>query len=220
MKYIVSFSGGKDSTALLLYAIHKYGKENIKVVFADTGAEFPETFEYLSYIEKKLGIEIGIAKNRKWDFFSYSRSRCKMPDSKNRFCTQLLKLDPLSVWITANANRKTDIILTGERRQESKRRSVYEETYYNKKMRMNGIRPLLDYTTKFIFDEIRKAGLLPHPVYDIWDRLGCYCCVFNTVDEWRQLEKHHSSLFAKIANFEDEIGCTVKKGISLRQLVG
>ena len=218
MKYVVSFSGGKDSTALLLYAMHKCGKENIKVVFADTGAEFPETFEYIRYIEKRLNVKIHIAKNRKWDFFSYSRSRCKMPDSKNRFCTQLLKLDPISVWITANANRKTDIILTGERRQESKRRSVYEEVYYNKKMRMQGIRPLLEVSTKSIFAEIRRAGLAPHPIYSIWDRLGCYCCVFNTVDEWKQLEKHHPLLFKKIADLEKEIGYTVKKGISLRQL--
>lgn len=48
----------KDSTALLLWAIAKYGRDNIVVVAADTGAEFPETFEYCEYIEKKLGVKI------------------------------------------------------------------------------------------------------------------------------------------------------------------
>jgi len=48
----VSYSGGKDSTATLLWTLSKYGKKDIVTVFNDTGAEFPETYEYLEYIEK------------------------------------------------------------------------------------------------------------------------------------------------------------------------
>lgn len=46
---IVSVSGGKDSTALLLLAIER-GTENLSAVFADTGHEHPETIEYVQYL--------------------------------------------------------------------------------------------------------------------------------------------------------------------------
>nr|BDD46682.1 hypothetical protein 21 [Bacillales bacterium] len=50
---VLSVSGGKDSTAMWIYAL----EEGIDVypVFADTGHEHPLTYEYVDYLEKKLG---------------------------------------------------------------------------------------------------------------------------------------------------------------------
>lgn len=55
-QHILSFSGGKDSTAMLLYAIEKGIKP--RVVFADTGHEHPVTYHYVDYVEEKTGIKI------------------------------------------------------------------------------------------------------------------------------------------------------------------
>lgn len=55
---LVSFSGGKDSTATLLLALERLPKANVFPAFADTGNEHPAVYEYLLYIEKKLGIRI------------------------------------------------------------------------------------------------------------------------------------------------------------------
>ncbi|MFD1179643.1 phosphoadenosine phosphosulfate reductase family protein [Paenibacillus puldeungensis] len=52
-KNIVSLSGGKDSTALWLYALGK--GVAVVPVFADTGNEHQKTYEYLEYLEKQLG---------------------------------------------------------------------------------------------------------------------------------------------------------------------
>lgn len=54
---IVSVSGGKDSTALLLLAIERE-TPNLQAVFADTGNEHPLTYEYLDYLEQKVSIPI------------------------------------------------------------------------------------------------------------------------------------------------------------------
>ncbi|OCX68252.1 hypothetical protein A6M27_13100 [Acidithiobacillus thiooxidans] len=56
--HIVGLSGGKDSTATLLIAIDRLGKENVQPVFADTGNEHPETYAYLEYLEESLGIHV------------------------------------------------------------------------------------------------------------------------------------------------------------------
>jgi len=54
---IVSVSGGKDSTALLLLAI-AMGAPNLRAVFADTGNEHELTLGYIDYLEQATGITI------------------------------------------------------------------------------------------------------------------------------------------------------------------
>lgn len=54
---VISISGGKDSTAMLLLALER-GMPNLVPVFADTGNEHPQTYEYVAYLEQSLDIEI------------------------------------------------------------------------------------------------------------------------------------------------------------------
>lgn len=54
---IVSVSGGKDSTATLLVAI-ALDAPNLQAVFADTGNEHEQTYEYLDYLQQVTGVPI------------------------------------------------------------------------------------------------------------------------------------------------------------------
>ncbi|WP_116893596.1 phosphoadenosine phosphosulfate reductase family protein [Pseudomonas syringae] len=54
---IVSVSGGKDSTATLLVAI-ALDTPNLQAVFADTGNEHEQTYEYLDYLALATGVTI------------------------------------------------------------------------------------------------------------------------------------------------------------------
>jgi 3'-phosphoadenosine 5'-phosphosulfate sulfotransferase (PAPS reductase)/FAD synthetase len=54
---IISISGGKDSTALLLLALERQ-PENLQAVFADTGHEHQQTYEYVRYLEQVTGVPI------------------------------------------------------------------------------------------------------------------------------------------------------------------
>ncbi len=54
---IISFSGGKDSTAMLLLAIERE-TDNLSAVFADTGNEHEQTYDYVRYIEQATGVPI------------------------------------------------------------------------------------------------------------------------------------------------------------------
>lgn len=54
---IINLSGGKDSTALLLLAI-QLGAENLTPVFCDTGHEHLDTYNYIDYLERALGVSV------------------------------------------------------------------------------------------------------------------------------------------------------------------
>lgn len=50
---VISVSGGKDSTALLLLAVERQ-PENLQAVFADTGNEHDLTYEYVQYLSETV----------------------------------------------------------------------------------------------------------------------------------------------------------------------
>lgn len=83
MKHIVSFSGGKDSSAMLLRMI-EIGMQVDMVLFADTGKEFPQLYAYVNRMEEyitNLGIEFKrVAPEKTWDdwfFGGYTRGFLK-----------------------------------------------------------------------------------------------------------------------------------------------
>lgn len=70
---ILSISGGKDSTAMLLLAIERE-TENMQAVFADTGHEHPLTYEYIEY----LNVEVYPIRTIRADFTEQIERRREM----------------------------------------------------------------------------------------------------------------------------------------------
>lgn len=62
--HVVSISGGKDSTATALLALDRASRagESCSFLFADTGHEHEITYQYLEYLQARLGIEIEVVR--------------------------------------------------------------------------------------------------------------------------------------------------------------
>lgn len=56
--HIISVSGGKDSTVTADIAIDRVGRDNCRFIFCDTGNEHQAVYDYLDYLEVRLGIKI------------------------------------------------------------------------------------------------------------------------------------------------------------------
>lgn len=56
--HVVSVSGGKDSAAALLLALDRVGRGGLRAIFCDTGNEDQAVYDYLSYLELALDIQI------------------------------------------------------------------------------------------------------------------------------------------------------------------
>lgn len=153
---LVSCSGGKDSTAMLLLAIERE-TPNLQVVFCDTGNEHKLTYEYIDYLQDKLGMKFLLAKadysekinkkrikliaenapQRRIDalvptgipFLDCALYHGRFPSTQSRFCTTELKRDAVKEQIYDPILKQgTDIISwQGIRWDESKARSCAKE---------------------------------------------------------------------------------------------
>ena len=58
---VVSFSGGKDSTAMLLKMLEQ-GEQVDVILFCDTGLEFPQLYDHIRKVEQEIHRKITTVK--------------------------------------------------------------------------------------------------------------------------------------------------------------
>lgn len=117
---VISYSGGKDSTAMLLLAIEM--KLNFYAVYQDTGFENSLHYKYLDYIEEKTEIKIHRVKSIKYNgMIDMIEKKNAIPNRIARFCTDNLKTDAMKRFI--KDHNDVNEIWVGVRQQESEARA-------------------------------------------------------------------------------------------------
>lgn len=237
MKVVVQFSGGKDSTAALLWTLEHITK-NPLVVFCDTGFESKVTYEYIDYVEAKLNIPIKRISSDKFDgMLDMVRKKSRFPSTNRRFCTSELKVKPMINFIL---DLNDDFIaIQGIRKDESNERSkmsnqctffkYYFEPYafttegkpklhtYRKpeikKFVENKVadilRPVFDWSAKQVVEYILSKGLVLNPLYKKgFKRVGCFPCIMCSQTEIRSLNLFYPDRVKEISEFEIETGAS------------
>lgn len=173
MKHIVCFSGGKDSTAMLLWAIENLTE--FDTVFCDTGWEHPDTYEYIEMINAKyLGGKL-ITLNSEGMRSLVARKK-RVPSARARFCTEELKVKPMIAWLEGIEDEKT--VYQGIRAEESHARSNMEPRMWSDDCDAWIERPLFRWTHAEVFALLKKNDLIPNPLYFLGARrVGCFPCV-------------------------------------------
>lgn len=84
MKHIISFSGGKDSTAMLLKMLEN-NMQIDEIIFCDTGKEFPQMYEHIKKVEDYIKRPITILKAEKsFDYYMFEHEKTKGKNNGNR----------------------------------------------------------------------------------------------------------------------------------------
>ena len=204
MKVLISFSGGKDSTSLILWAKEQGILDASDVVYCDTGWENPLTYDYIKYVGEQLGKEI-ITLQPDLNFLELAKKKKRFPSSQARFCTEELKLKPMKKYIEQYLPECE--ILVGVRAEESFSRSKLPERAFADYYGCDMVRPLIKWTWQQVFDIMKRHNIEPNPLYkNGMKRVGCFPCIMSGNQELKNMFERYPDSLAKLTEAENEIG--------------
>jgi len=196
----VAWSGGRCSTAVLHMALQV--DPNIKVLFNDTGVEFPETYQFIKELTKDWNINLTTLKPKttfwkvvkeygfpmlRGQYKNTSRSKDGRP-----MCCQFLKEEPL-------IRARIKCTITGIRACESRMRTfaIAQQGQYYKAKTLNRwqFHPIAFWSTKELLDYIAANKIPSNKIYTMGhDRCGCWPCTGYI--GWREhLAKSHPKMY-------------------------
>ncbi|MEW1550184.1 phosphoadenosine phosphosulfate reductase family protein [Streptomyces tsukubensis] len=195
VRHVLGISGGKDSSALAVYMRNRVPE--MEYFFCDTGAELPETYEYLNRLEAALGKSI-VRLNADRDFDHWMEVyQGTLPSPQMRWCTKNLKIKPLEDWVG------DDKVISYVAIRADENRLGYVST-----------KPNIEAVFPFREDGIDKDGVMRIldeagiglPDYYEWrTRSGCYFCFFQRKHEWVGLKERHPELFDRAVEYEEKV---------------
>ena len=198
IRHICGISGGKDSSALAVHLKQTRPELEIEYFFCDTGAELPETYEYLNKLEGVLGQPIArLNAERGFDHW-FEVFRGALPSPQMRWCTKNMKIKPLEDWIGDDQAVSYVAIRADEANRKgyvsTKPNIRTEFPFLDNNIDIDGVNGILD-----------DAGIAL-PEYYAWrTRSGCYFCFYQRKAEWVGLAEQHPELFEKARRIEQKV---------------
>ncbi|MDD3874754.1 MAG: phosphoadenosine phosphosulfate reductase family protein, partial [Methanosarcina sp.] len=195
MKVSVSYSGGKDSLAVLQLVDESL--EDYEIMFADTGLEFPETLENVKQVVEYYGKKLRTtsAGDSFWDSISVFGP----PTMDTRWCCKICKLGPITQLIDENYKGGC-LSFIGQRKYESHARSISKRVWKNPWVgNQIGASPIQDWTALHIWLYLFSTKAPYNTAYETgYDRMGCWLCTSSSLADFFQLEESHPELAKKL----------------------
>ena len=150
---------------------------------------------------------------------------------QGRWCSGNLKA-AVQDSVTSNLERTKSnvkvLVVSGERRGESKGRSRYNEmeihrTNAEKKARriVHQWRPVIDYSEKDVWEVLKRHKVNPHPCYRAgWNRCSCAMCIFSTPKLFAGIRELYPEEFELLKQDERILGFTLDNKCDLDTFVG
>jgi len=216
MRHVVSFSGGKDSTALLLMMLERRMQVD-DMVFCDTGVEFPQMYEHIEKVEKYTGRKVTVL-HRKHSY-EYLLEEVKKsdgtigyghPDMRRRWCTTALKSAPLRAYLKQYyAIIQYSGISASETIRTEKNADGHYRSYPLVEWGMTGADNL-----RYCRDKDFDWGGL----YDDFSRVSCFVCPLQRVSELKILYTKHPDLWRRLKKLDKKSPRSFKSSHTLTQL--
>lgn len=192
-RHILGLSGGKDSAALAIYLKDQGRDDQIEYFFCDTGVELREVYDYLDRLEDYLGRPVErLSSGRDFDHH-LKRFNGFLPAPHARWCTRVMKLEPLEAFVGDDPCISYIGIRADEQRQG----------YISHKPNIKAAYPFIE--DEIVRDDVFRIleETVGVPEYYKWrSRSGCYFCFFQRKDEWIGLAENHPDLFERAKQYE------------------
>ena len=185
-RMIVSFSGGKDSTATADVVIKALANPKITHLFGNTTLEFPMTIEYAERYRKNHPLaEFRIAKNTDQNFYEVCKE-IGPPARMMRWCCSMFKTGPITRVLNRKFGDKQILTFYGIRKNESVSRSKYsrvtENTETVKIQKQTVASPIFEWKDLDVWLYLLSEKVDFNDAYRLgYDRVGCWCCPNNNL---------------------------------------
>ena len=222
--HVVSFSGGKDSTAMLLYMLDK-GMRVDKIIKVDTTKEFPEMYDHIRKVESYIGRKIETVKiDFDYWFGEHVKTKGKLkgskgygwPDFRNRWCTAL-KREAASFLIAGQGYdpRKRGIAVV-----EYHGIAVDEQIRASKNSGRRIVYPLIEagMTERDCLQFCYDRGFDWGGLYERRIRVSCFCCPLQRINEVRDVYLNCPDLWSKMKEMDGKSFRKFRSDYSLQEL--
>lgn len=183
--FYVAFSGGKDSIVALDIVQKALPHEEFKVMFGDTGMEFPDTYDLIDKVENYCQIEnIDFERAKSTTPTEESWNEFGPPAVTIRWCCSVRKSAPQILRLREILHKENfrGMAFTGIRGDESLSRNEYDEVSFGKKIKGQfSCHPILQWNSAELFNYIYQEGLLLNEAYKKGNtRAGCLVCPMSS----------------------------------------
>lgn len=181
---VISFSGGKDSTATADVVIKALSNPSLVHIFGNTTLEFPSTTEYANRYREAHPLAIfQIAKNDEQVFYDVCED-IGPPARMMRWCCSMFKTGPITRVINSMYRSQQILTFYGIRKSESVSRSKYnriEDDAESVKIQQQTVAsPIFFWKDIDIWLYILAEQIDFNSAYRLgYDRVGCWCCPNN-----------------------------------------
>ena len=183
-KLVISFSGGKDSTATADVVIKALSNPSLVHIFGNTTLEFPSTVEYAErYRENHPQAIFLVAKNDEQVFMDVCED-IGPPARMMRWCCSMFKTGPITRVINSLYRNQQILTFYGIRKSESVSRSKYnrvEDDAESVKIQQQTVAsPIFFWRDVDIWLYLLGENVDFNDAYRLgYDRVGCWCCPNN-----------------------------------------
>lgn len=199
-RVVISFSGGKDSTALVLRSLED-GLPVDSIVWCDTGWEFPEMYDHVVKLAKYAGVQIHVVKP-KHDLAELLK-KYRWPTMGRRWCTSEKKM-AIRRFLKTRSEKFHYLEAIGF--------AVGEEERTRKKGMWKNKRspyfPLIDrwaMSEPDCLDFCKSHGFEWGGLYEIMDRVSCFCCPLSKQREHLAIKRQFPDLWKKMLEMDRAI---------------
>jgi len=222
--FYVAFSGGKDSVVVLDLVTRTLPHNDFKVLFGDTGMEFPDTYDVVNRIEQWCACEnIEFLRSKSKFSPKYTWNQFGPPAQTVRWCCSVHKSTPQILHLRAITNNPQfrGLAFTGVRGDESISRSEYDDISFGKKIEgQYSCHPILEWNTAELYLYIYENNLLINEAYKKGNsRAGCLVCPLATSKNMYFKEVSYSNSVPSTTTFNDIIINTTEKDLSSQEAV-
>ncbi len=196
----VSFSGGKDSLATLLVVTKAIGK--VPLLFADTGLEVPETYENITEVSRRYGLDV-IRTDGKTTFWKTFATQGP-PAVNARWCCSVCKLAPIGDLIRDEWGECLSFI--GQRRYESATRARSDRVWRNRNLRSQlSAAPIHNWTALHVWLYLLREQAPHNVLYERHlDRIGCFMCPSSDMAAIHMIETEYPGLWKGWLDYLEE----------------